>query len=79
MDSKEESIEDILKKCPCLFLLNKNDCKEFKGNEYITEQLGLREINCIESVSLPISALDTNGIDAALSWIYRAVYENTII
>ena len=32
---EEKSIEDILKDLPCLFLLNKNDRIEFKGNEYI--------------------------------------------
>lgn len=73
---EEKSIEEILKELPCLFLLNKNDRQEFKGIDYIEQRLGLKEINCIESVSLPMSALDLNGVDAALQWIYRAVAEN---
>ena len=73
---EEKSIEEILKELPCLFLLNKNDSQGFKGIDYIEQRLGLQEINCIESVSLPVSALDLNGVDAALQWIYRAVAEN---
>ena len=33
----------------------------------------------MDAVSLPISALDMNGIDAALNWIYKAVSENAKI
>ena len=53
-----ESVEEYLRGLPCLFLLNKNDKKEFKGIEQIQKRLGLQEINCIESVSLAVSALD---------------------
>ena len=74
----EPRIEEILRKFPCLFLLNKKDSDKFKGLEYIESKLGLREINCVETVSLPISALDMSGVDSALSWIYRAVYENSL-
>ena len=75
----DESIEDILKRLPCLFLLNKNDRLEFKGLEYITKALELDQINCIDTKALSISALDMNGVDTALNWVYKAVVDNTIV
>lgn len=77
--AEELSVEEILKRLPCLFLLNKNDASDFKGNDYIRQRLGLGEVNCIETVSLPVSALDLNGVGAALEWIYRAVSENATL
>ena len=72
----DDTTVDILKRLPCLFLLNKNDKKEFKGADYIQNKLGIKEINCVDTVSLPMSALDMNGIDAALNWIYKSVSQN---
>ena len=77
-DIEDESLESTLADLPCLFLLNKNDSPDFKGIETIQRKLELSNINCIESVCLPVSALDANGVDAALSWIYRSVYENSL-
>ena len=76
---EDQSVEQVLKGLPVLFLMNKNDKKEFKGIEQIQKRLELSSINCIESVCLAVSALDANGVDAALSWIYRAAYENSLI
>ena len=41
----------------------------------MSQRLGLAEINCVESVCLPVSALDMNGVDAALTWIYKTIPE----
>ena len=60
-----------------LFCLNKNDKKEFAGVDSIQKELGLNEINCIESHCLSVSALDLKGIESALSWIYKAVVKYT--
>ena len=73
----EESIDQILRELPCLFLLNKNDKKEFKGQENIEEILGLHEINCIDTKCLAASALDLNGVERAIDWVYKAVIENS--
>ena len=76
LDEEEgQTLFEILKGLPVLFLLNKNDKSEFKGVDQISQRLGLAEINCIDSVCLPVSALDMNGVDAALSWIYKTIPE----
>ena len=72
---EDKSIYQILQELPVLFLLNKNDKPEFKGEENIEYKLGLKEINCMETKCIPISALDLNGVDSALSWIYKSIPE----
>jgi len=52
------------------------DKEDFKGLDYISGKLEVSQINCVESKCLSVSALDMNGVDVALSWIYRAIPEN---
>ena len=40
-------------------------------------ELGLKEIECIETGCIPVSALDLNGVDKALGWIYRSVAQHS--
>jgi ADP-ribosylation factor related protein 1 len=71
-DPEASEVADV----PVVFLLNKNDRPDFKGVDYITDKIGLSEVSCAESVILPISAIDTNGLEAAVNWIMSAVADN---
>jgi hypothetical protein len=75
LDDVFEEDSDVLQ-LPALFLLNKNDKSEFRGVDFITDRLGLSLINCQESVILPVSAIDLNGLEAAINWIMSAVAES---
>ncbi len=77
-----ETLKEILEfeelhSIPILFLLNKNDLPEFKSVDVISQKLNLHQLTQIqgESVTLAISALDMNGVDTALNWLYPAVSE----
>ena len=59
--------------------MNKNDRKEFKGVDIVSERTGLNLILASaqrrnsESVVMPISGLNQGGVEAALAWIMAAV------
>ena len=68
--------EFALHQLPVLFLLNKNDKGEFRGVDFISERLQLAQLKCQESVVMPVSALDTTGLEAAVNWVMNAVADS---
>jgi len=77
----KETLDDAfqsedLQRVPVLFLLNKNDLKDFKGVDFIADRLELNSVPCSEHIILPVAAIDQIGLDGALSWIQSAVVEN---
>ena len=79
----KETLEDVfteendtIGRVPVLFLLNKNDKGEFRGVDFISETLSLNQLPVLESVVLPVSALDKTGLETALNWILTSVKDN---
>ena len=62
---------------PLLFLVNKKDSPEFRGLDAVKQSLKLNEVHCTKAIEIKaISAFKSEGIDAALEWVYEHVPKN---
>ena len=49
------------------------DKSEFRGVDFISDRLDLGNIDCHDSVVLPVSAIDSSGLETALNWVLNAI------